>query len=236
MLTLFTSNASDRTLELVSRTSASGTRSYHHGDLRTALRQAGYELASAGGAQAVTLRAATRLAGVSPAAAYRHFASHDDLRLAVGAMAMGELARTIERHQSAVTAVAPVARARERLIAVGEGYITFALDTPGAFDVALFGLFTMEHAFEPATMGATGRTPYELLTDAIGDLVVLGLVPQASAEAVAITCWSSVHGFATLATSGPLREHPRVELDAMGTRIVRGLTDSLLASFTAPAG
>ncbi len=236
MFTLFTLDASDRTLGLVSRTSASDTRSYHHGDLRTALLQAGYELATTGGAEAVTLRAATRLAGVSPAAAYRHFASHDDLRLAVGAMAMAELARTIERHQSTVTAADPGARARERLVAVGDGYITFALDNPGAFGVALFGLFTMEHAFEPASKGATGRTPYELLTDAIGELVALGLVPQDRAEAVAITCWSSVHGFATLATSGPLREHPRAERDAMGRQIVRGLTDSLVASFNGRAG
>ncbi|HEY3337497.1 MAG TPA: TetR/AcrR family transcriptional regulator [Propionicimonas sp.] len=220
----------------MSRTSASDKRSYHHGDLRAALCLAGYELAAAGGAQAVTLRAATRLAGVSPAAAYRHFASHDDLRLAVGAMAMAELARSIERHQSAVTATEPETRAKQRLVAVGDGYISFALDTPGAFDVALFGLFTMEHAFDPATMGPTGRTPFELLTDAIGELVALGLLPPASAEAVAITCWSSVHGFATLATSGPLREHPRTELDAMGRQIVRGLTVSLLSSFSGPAG
>ncbi len=236
MLTLFTSDAPNRTLDVVSPTRASDTRSYHHGDLRTALLRAGYQLATTGGAAAVSLRAATRLAGVSPAAAYRHFASHDALRLAVGAMAMAELARTIEQHESTVTAVGPVSRARERLIAVGEGYIAFALDNPGAFDVAMFGQFTMEHAFEPATRGATGRTPYELLTDVIGELVVLGLVPGAGAEAVAITCWSSVHGFATLATSGPLRAHARAELDAVGARIVQGLTDSLLASFSAPAG
>jgi AcrR family transcriptional regulator len=236
MFTSFTSDVSDRTLGDVSPTRASNTRSYHHGDLRTALLRAGYELATAGGAEAVTLRAATRLVGVSPAAAYRHFASHEDLRLAVGAMAMAELARAIERHQAGVTTVEPVARAKQRLIAVGDGYLAFALDAPGAFHVAMNGVFTMAHAFEPATRGDTGRTPYELLTDAVGDLVALGLIPAAGAEAVAITCWSSVHGFATLATRGPLREHPRAELDAIGRGMVRGLTDSLLTPVSGPTG
>lgn len=194
-----------------------------------ALLQAGYELAVAGGAEAVTLRAATRLAGVSPAAAYRHFASHEELRLSVGAMAMAELARSIERHQAAITTAEPAERARQRLVAVGDGYIAFALDSPGAFHVAMSGAFTMQHAFEPATAGATGRTPYQLLTDAVDDLAGLGLVPAAGVQAVAITCWSGVHGFATLATRGPLREHSRAELDAIANQLVRGLAGSLLS-------
>ena len=207
---------------------AGNTRSYHHGDLRAALLAAGYELALAGGADAVTLRETTRRAGVSPAAAYRHFASHEDLQLAVGAAAMADLARSIEAHQAGAGDPEPAARARQRLIAVGDGYIAFALDAPGAFDIAMFGLFTMEHAFAPETMGDTGRTPFQLLTDALADLVGLGLLRPEQSEPAAITCWSTVHGFATLATSGPLRQHPRPELDALGTRIVRGLVDALL--------
>ena len=207
---------------------AGNTRSYHHGDLRAALLSAGYELARDGGAEAVTLRATTRRAGVSPAAAYRHFASHQELQLAVGALAMADLARSIEAHQAGADDPGSAARARQRLVGVGEGYIAFALDSPGAFDIALSGLFTMEDAFAPETMGETGRTPFELLTDAIADLVGLGLLPADRAELAAITCWSTVHGFATLATRGPLRAHPRPELDARGARIVRGLVDALL--------
>ncbi len=207
------------------------TRSYHHGDLRAALLSAGYELARGGGADAVTLRATTRRSGVSPAAAYRHFASHEELQLAVGALAMADLARSIEAHQTGTDDADPAVRARQRLIGVGDGYIAFALDSPGAFDIALFGLFTMEDAFAPESMGDTGRTPYQLLTDAIADLVDLGLLPSGQAQSAAITCWSTVHGFATLATSGPLRRHPRPELDALGARTVRGLVDALLPGY-----
>lgn len=52
---------------------------YRHGDLRRALLDAGIELARDGGPDAVVLREATRRAGVVPNAAYRHFASRQDL-------------------------------------------------------------------------------------------------------------------------------------------------------------
>ena len=52
---------------------------YHHGDLRTALIDAGLHLTRTGGPDALTIREATRRVGVSPNAAYRHFADRDAL-------------------------------------------------------------------------------------------------------------------------------------------------------------
>lgn len=48
---------------------------YRHGNLRRALLDAGIVLARTGGPAAVTLREATRRAGVVPNAVYRHFTS-----------------------------------------------------------------------------------------------------------------------------------------------------------------
>src|SRR3954454_5739272 len=62
---------------------SAATRRYHHGNLRTALVDAGVELARTGGPNAVVLRAASREAGVSHNAVYRHFASQEDLLAAV---------------------------------------------------------------------------------------------------------------------------------------------------------
>ncbi len=53
-------------------------KTFRHGDLRNALLTAGLEMARMGGPNAVILREATRQAGVSPNAAYRHFASQAD--------------------------------------------------------------------------------------------------------------------------------------------------------------
>src|SRR5258707_1185964 len=71
-------------------------KTFHHGDLRRALLEAGVELARDGGPNAVVLREATRRAGVAPNAANRHFSSHNDLLQAVRASALSSLALAIE--------------------------------------------------------------------------------------------------------------------------------------------
>ena len=57
----------------------SGRRGYHHGNLREALIDAALELIGAKGPAGFTIAEAARLAGVSPAAPYRHFRDADAL-------------------------------------------------------------------------------------------------------------------------------------------------------------
>lgn len=208
---------------------------YHHGDLRRALCLAGYELARHGGLHAVTLREATRRAGVTAAAAYRHFSGRDDLLLAVARLGLGDLARSIERRQALVADIDPVPRAVGLLEAVGLGYIDFARAEPGAFETALSGLATMEHADDEDSLGESGRTPYQLLTDAIGRLVATGALSPERAEPAAVLCWSAVHGFATLAVRGPIRTYPDAALDALADELVRGVVAGVLDQQAAPA-
>src|SRR5882724_8102895 len=54
-------------------------RGYHHGNLREALIDAALELIGAKGPAGFTIAEAARLAGVSPAAPYRHFRDADAL-------------------------------------------------------------------------------------------------------------------------------------------------------------
>ena len=202
---------------------------YHHGNLRAALIRAGYELAVEHGPESVTLRAATRRVGVSPTAAYRHFAGIDELRFAVGLLALRELATAMESHQQAVREIDPAARARALLEAVGTGYLAFSLDHPEAFRIGLLGLVGMEHAELPEGAGDTGRTPFQLLTDALRNLATIGVLAPADVEPAAIHCWSSVHGFASLAIQGPLRGTPREVQDLLARRLVRDVVDGVLA-------
>jgi AcrR family transcriptional regulator len=82
---------------------SSATRaSYHHGDLRHALLTAGIELAREGGPDAVVLREATRRVGVSPNAAYRHFADREALLADVCDAAQATLAAAIDEKFAAV--------------------------------------------------------------------------------------------------------------------------------------
>ena len=110
---------------------------YRHGDLRRALLDAGIELARAGGPDAVVLREATRRAGVVPNAAYRHFASRQELLQAVRAAALSALAVAMEAELARLRRRRPEAESpRASLRAVGTGYLRFALAETGLFRTA----------------------------------------------------------------------------------------------------
>lgn len=195
---------------------------FHHGDLRAALIASGLELSRATGADAIVLREATRRAGVTARAAYRHFADRDALVRAVAQAALAEMARTIERRQQ--RAGDPVAI----LHALGVGYIQFALDEPGWFDVAFFAMADMLNTTAAESAGATGRSPYQQLEDALAGLVRAGLLDPALAPNAALVCWSGVHGFATLTSHGPLRGRQRSQVDQQAEYLVGYLVQSVV--------
>lgn len=212
----------------MSATDAAMRQSYHHGDLRQALLQAGIELAAERGPDAVVLREATRRVGVSPNAAYRHFADRDALLEAVSDAAMARLAESIDVVFSAIPAGDPKEVACAQLRAVGMGYVSFAVDHPGLFRTAFFVPSDMERAAIAEKAGPGGRTPFEMLTVAIDGLVASGLMPGARRPNAEFLAWSSVHGFALLVIDGPLRALPRPAIDATTERIV----DMVEAGFT----
>jgi AcrR family transcriptional regulator len=178
---------------------------YRHGDLRHALIAAGTELARDGGPDAVVLRESTRRVGVSPNAAYRHFADRRALLEAVCASAQSLLAVAIERELAAVGGAGDsAANARARLRAVGTGYVGFAQSEPGLFRTA-FVSNDLERVDDPARAGASGQTPFQLLGAVLDELVAAGALPANRRPAAEFLAWSSVHGLAMLLIDGPLR-------------------------------
>jgi AcrR family transcriptional regulator len=178
------------------------------GAVRDGLVAAGLELARTGGPDAVVLREATRMVGVVPNAAYRHFADRDELLAAVCAAAMDELAG---RMAAGVTHVrgAPgeAAAARRRLGAIGTAYLAFAREEPGLFATA-FAL-PQQHAYGIPD-GGTGpdRTPLGQLRAALDELVDAGVLDRRRRDGIEYPIWSTVHGLAVLAGQGPLRDVP----------------------------
>ena len=183
---------------------------YHHGDLRTALIDAGLALTRTGGPEALTIREATRRAGVSPNAAYRHFVDREALLSAVATAIQHRMAaRMARRHGSAVP------DARDRLHAVGLGYIKFALDEPGWFTVAFFSADPIGLSDETAS-----APPYLALLDALDAMVDAGELNAEQREGAEWPCWSAVHGFAELALRGPLRHVRRRQVELLAGRTV----------------
>jgi AcrR family transcriptional regulator len=204
-------------------------QNYHHGDLRQALLAAGLELAVEGGPDAVVLREATRRVGVSPNAAYRHFADRDALLEAVSDAAMSQLAAAIDLRLEAIPDGPAGDVACAQLRAVGTGYVAFAVEHPGLFRAAFFVPTDMSAAAKPTKAGPTGRTPFELLTVAIDGLVASGIMPASRRPNAEFLAWSAVHGFALLVIDGPLRALPRESVDAITLRVI----EMVEAGFTA---
>ena len=127
------------------------------GAVRDGLVAAGLELARTGGPDAVVLREATRMVGVVPNAAYRHFADRDELLAAVCSAAMRELAGRMAAGVARVPGAYgdPVA-ARLRLGAVGTAYLEFAREEPGLFATAF--AVPQQHAYGAASGTGPGAT------------------------------------------------------------------------------
>ena len=179
---------------------------YHHGDLRTALVEAGAELARTGGPEAIVLREVTRIVGVAPNAVYTHFGTLSELKAAVSQHALREMAAAMTAHLANVDQPADArAAARLHLSEVGRAYVHFALDQPGLFRTAMDG--------NPAGVGTPGHhekrsssgidtddrpKPDTLLVTALGRLTETGELPAEETDAAVMASWAAVHGLATI--------------------------------------
>ncbi|WP_213813789.1 TetR/AcrR family transcriptional regulator [Glaciihabitans sp. dw_435] len=195
--------------------------SYRHGDLRGALLQAGLDMAREGGPDAVVLREATRRAGVSPNAAYRHFADRQALLHAVSNAALGMVADRIQVEVDAVaTGPDPRADAHAQLRAVGEGYIAFAREDPGLFRAAFSVPDNLQNANDAAKAGEAGLTPFQQVGRALDALLAAGALTAERRQNAEFLAWSAVHGLGMLVIDGPLR--------GLDERMIRSATDRLL--------
>jgi AcrR family transcriptional regulator len=193
--------------------------SYHHGNLREALIEAGVRLARDGGPEAVALREVTRAAGVSHSAAYRHFPDRDSLLRAVCERCCRELALLMEKRIAELPQRRdPKRHAWEALEATGRAYVEFALAEPGWFRTA-FGVPSRLGPIGPGEgTGNCGRNAFEILSSCLDELVASGALPPSRRAGAEIGPWSAVHGLASLLVDGPLRgAPPRQRAAALGT-------------------
>lgn len=194
---------------------------YHHGDLRAALVDAGLAITRKGGPSALGIRDVTRRVGVSPNAAYRHFADRGALLAAVSSAIQDRVAdqMDIERPRGGTRQ----SRALARLRSVGEGYIEFGLAEPGWFAVAFFGA-------GPALADAGADQPplpYVELQEALDGLLEAEVITPEQRAGAEWPCWATVHGFVELAMHGPLRDRSADELRALGSQAVGTIISGL---------
>ena len=175
--------------------------------MRDGLVAAGLELARTGGPDAVVLREATRMVGVVPNAAYRHFAGRDELLAAVCAAAMAELAGRMAEGVARVPGPpGDPSAAGGRLAAIGTAYLDFAHEEPGWFATAF--AVPEQHAYGAPRDGSPDRSPLGQLRTVLDELVDAGVLDPQRRDGIEYPIWAAVHGTAVLAGPGPLRGVP----------------------------
>ena len=165
-------------------------RRYHHGDLRASLIETAFVRLASDPPEGLTLRRIAADVGVSPMAAYRHFADLDGLLAAVATAGFEKLSA----HLREAEAKLPGAR---RVEALGMAYLEFAKASPG-----LYRLMFSRHS--DATKGnedfaRAAAAAYGILLDAVRD--ALPANRAAETEELAAVLWTSVHGTADLVMS-----------------------------------
>jgi AcrR family transcriptional regulator len=171
-------------------------RGYHHGNLKEALLQAALDLIGQKGAAGFTFADAARMAGVSPAAPYRHFRDRDELLSSIAQ-------RGFEQFEAALTGAWDDGRpdtlsAFER---VGRAYLAFAREEP-AFYSAMFESAISVDA-DPALLAAAERA-FGIIRAAAERLAALAPpgMPRPPALMIALHIWSMSHGIASLFSRG----------------------------------
>jgi AcrR family transcriptional regulator len=175
-------------------------KSYHHGDLRNALIEAGLELLSEGGVQELDLRKVARRAGVSHAAPYRHFADKQALIAAINEEGFHLLAERI-RSTLREASDEPV----EQLLGVALAYVRFAQENPWLMREMFSGITIERETFE--SLHTASKSVYRLYAEVIRHGQERGKIVDGEPTALAGVLWSVLHGLAMLIIENQMRPY-----------------------------
>lgn len=175
---------------------------YHHGALRAALLEAAEAMLERDGIQALTLRAAARVAGVSHAAPAHHFGDLTGL--------LSELAATgYARFRAALLAEMAAAdpTPAHQLHAMGLGYVRFARGHPGLFLLMFRGerLDPERPALREAMEAAYGALAEAAAAAGHPPPAGSEVLPASGRLADVTAAWAIAHGLAMLLIDGRLR-------------------------------
>jgi AcrR family transcriptional regulator len=164
-------------------------------DFRERLCEAAERLFAERGPDAVTMRQLAAELGVSPMTPYRYFEDKDDILAAVRANGFNRFAESLERARDGASG------ARARGAAVGEAYVTFALEHPHSYKL-MFD-FNQPHVEKYPELLAAGRRAQKTMTGYIEDAFAEGLM-SGDAEQIGLMFWAAIHGAVILELAGML--------------------------------
>ena len=173
-------------------------KKYHHGDLKSALIEAGLAELEEKGLDGLSLRGIAARVGVSHTAPKNHFDSLRGLLTAIAArgfeMHTAEMRRRVEDQPPG----------QGRLHAACNGYVRFALDNPELFKLMFSG--AMKDG-EDADLKHSAWASYDVLRDVAHGLDWDKADAPGGPWRTEWMLWSMVHGYATLLVEHEIRRN-----------------------------
>ena len=175
----------------------STSKSYHHGDLRTALLEAGLKALESQAIGDISLRQLAREVGVSPTAVYRHFPDKNALFNAIATSGIEQMAAW---QQEAATSAQG-----NGFAATGRAYVRWALANPALFRL----VFGQCREVGQTVFGdnAAARMLRSYAQEVTGN--------EADTQRLMLQAWAVVHGLAMLMLDGQLPQD-----DALIDRVI----------------
>ena len=167
------------------------SRSYHHGDLRKALIDAGIAILTDQGLGGLSLRKVAERAGVSHAAPYAHFSDKQELIAAIATQGFrqlhGQLTKAVAAHPKQI---------RQQLTAIVTAYATYAVESTETFKLMFSS--TIEKEKQNAELMVVVQEVTDLVNNVVARCVDRGVIQVASPELIGIIIWGQVHGLILL--------------------------------------
>jgi AcrR family transcriptional regulator len=170
-------------------------KTYHHGNLKNSLIEAGIELINKEGTKNLSLRKVAAMCSVSQAAPYTHFGSKEELLEAMRRYVLDYFMEVLQKAAQSC----PDQDNPEVLIKIGKSYVQFFLDNP-QYLTFIFSQHCMNVNLDIHGVTENNFPPYQLIkSHAMRILGKMGL-PDEKIEDKIIAMWSTVHGLACIAT------------------------------------
>ena len=199
-------------------------KTYHHGDLKSALLAAARDIVEEDGADAFTLREAARRAGVSHGAPAHHFGDKTGLLTELAVQVMSERVAIVEEAKAAA-GPDPIAQ----LKACGLAHIGFLIRHPRLEDLCLRETFVdRENADLQNVLGRMTAGLIETMSAATGK----ALMPEKEANPTTLLAVAVVNGFAQMVNDRMiLRDVPEPERTAKALEMADEMIELLKAIF-----
>ncbi|MFT6261429.1 MAG: AcrR family transcriptional regulator [Bermanella sp.] len=168
-------------------------KKYHHGDVPSALMEAAIKSIRLNGIERLSLRALARDIGISQTAPYRHFKDKTQLLVKLAVEGFNTLvANKLDNRTGDYS--------EENLIEVGVNYVQFAKQHPEHYKL-MFGS-SIENRRDHEELIDASHAAFQCIFEQVEEGIKIGFLINEDPEILAKSCWTTVHGIASLYIDG----------------------------------